>query len=89
MDSFCPNDFSERWNVENLLHDLSAYSQGLSPLEESAAFRCHVPPEGVVTCHKRRSADGLGVLSPLTPTTAWMIITVLPNGSVRRSKHKQ
>ena len=45
-------------------------------VEESAAFRWHVLSEGVATCHRKAQADGSGVLSPLTPTTAWMIITV-------------
>jgi preprotein translocase subunit SecA len=34
VDIFCPNDFAEDWNLENLLHDVGAYYPTVFTLEE-------------------------------------------------------
>jgi preprotein translocase subunit SecA len=39
VDIFCPNDFSEDWNLENLLHDVSAYYPTVFTVEELAEAR--------------------------------------------------
>jgi len=39
VDIFCPNDFSEDWNLENLLHDVSAYYPTVFTLDELAEAR--------------------------------------------------
>jgi len=39
VDIFCPNDFSEDWNLENLVHDVSAYYPTAFTVDELAEAR--------------------------------------------------
>ncbi len=39
VDIFCPNDFSEDWNLDNLLHDVSAYYPTAFTVDELAEAR--------------------------------------------------
>jgi preprotein translocase subunit SecA len=39
VDIFCPNDFAEDWNLENLLHDVSAYYPTVFTVDELAEAR--------------------------------------------------
>jgi preprotein translocase subunit SecA len=39
VDIFCPNDFVEDWNLENLVHDVSAYYPTVFTVEELAEAR--------------------------------------------------
>ncbi len=39
VDIFCPNDYSEDWNLENLLHDVGAYYPTVFTVEELAEAR--------------------------------------------------
>lgn len=39
VEIFCPNDFAEDWNLENLLHDVSAYYPTVFTVDELAEAR--------------------------------------------------